>query len=85
VNVYQAEHGLSPGVYAAEAWDAGRLTAAALETAGTDRASMRAWMRTLTIHEGVARTYAFDDLGELEGGRPGLFVAAGTRWLPVPT
>ena len=35
VNVYQAEHGLSPGVYAAEAWDAGRLTAAASETAGT--------------------------------------------------
>jgi ABC-type branched-subunit amino acid transport system substrate-binding protein len=85
VNVFQAEHGLAPGVYAAEAWDAGRLTAAAFETAGTDRVSMRAWMRTLTIHEGVARTYAFDDLGELEGGRPGLFVAAGTRWLPVPT
>jgi branched-chain amino acid transport system substrate-binding protein len=84
VNVFQSEHGLAPGVYAAEAWDAGRLTASALETAGTDRASMRAWMAAFTAYEGVARSYAFDDLGELTGGRPGLFVAAGTRWLPVP-
>ena len=85
VNVFQSEHGLAPGVYAAEAWDAGRLTAAAFGTAGTDRASMRAWMGTFTTHEGVARDYAFDDLGELADGRPGLFVAAGTRWLPLPT
>jgi len=85
VNVFQSEHGLAPGVYAAEAWDAGRLTAGALESVGTDRASMRAWMRAFTAYEGVARSYAFDDQGELTGGRPGMFVAAGTRWLPVPS
>jgi ABC-type branched-subunit amino acid transport system substrate-binding protein len=84
VNVFQSEHGLAPGVYAAEAWDAGRLTASTLEASGAGRASMRAWMRTFTGYEGVARSYAFDDLGELVDGRPGLFVAAGTRWLPLP-
>ena len=85
VNVFQSEHGLAPGVYAAEAWDAGRLTASAFDTRGTDRASMRAWMRTFTAYAGVARSYTFDAVGELVDGRPGLFVAAGTRWLPVPT
>ena len=35
--------------------------------------------------EGVARRYLFDTDGELIAARPGLFVAAGTRWLPLPS
>jgi branched-chain amino acid transport system substrate-binding protein len=85
VNAYQSEHGLTPGVYAAEAWDAGRLAADAIAGGAEDRASMRGAMSTLVELDGIARTYRFDPTGELLGADPGLFVAAGTRWLPVPT
>ena len=84
VNAYQSEHGLAPGAYAAEAWDAGRLVADAIANGAVDRTAMQATFRALTTHVGVARTYAFDDDGELLGAEPGLFAAAGTRWLPLP-
>jgi hypothetical protein len=84
LNHYQSEHGLAPGVYAAEGWDAGRLAADAVRDGATDRTRMRDAFTGLTEHEGVARTYVFDDDGELVGGEPGLYVAAGTRWLSLP-
>ena len=84
VNAYQSEHGLAPGVYAAEAWDAGRLAGDAIASGAIDRTAMRAAFDGLTTYVGVARTYAFDDRGELVRAEPGLFAAAGTRWLPLP-
>jgi hypothetical protein len=83
VNAYQAEHGLTPGVYAAEGWDAGRFAADVIGGGG-DRATMRAAVGALDRRQGVARRYRFDALGELVGAQPGLYVASGTRWLPVP-
>ncbi|MGZ8601346.1 MAG: ABC transporter substrate-binding protein [Actinomycetota bacterium] len=85
LNAYQSEHGLAPGVYAAEAWDAGRLAAGAITGGALDRVAMQAAFTTFTTYEGVARTYAFDADGEVVGVEPGLFAAAGTRWLPLPT
>ena len=41
-------------------------------------------VRALTGFTGVARTYEFNDDGELVGAEPGLYVAAGTRWISVP-
>ena len=84
LNVYQSEHGLIPGIYAAEAWDAGRIVADALTSGATSRADMRTMFRSLTSYEGVARTYTFDADGEPIGIRAELFAAAGTRWLPLP-
>ena len=84
LNVYQSEHGLTPGVYAAEAWDAGRIVAGALTSGATSRADVRIIFRSLTAYEGVVRTYTFDADGEPIGIRAELFVAAGTRWLPIP-
>ena len=84
VNAYQSEHGLAPGAYAAEAWDAGRLAADAIANGAVDRTAMQAAFRALTTHVGVARTYTFDEDGELLSAEPSLFAAAGTRWLPLP-
>lgn len=84
VNAYQSEHGLTPGIYAAEGWDAGRLVAAAIVSGAVDRAGMRSAIATLSDHEGVARRYRFDAAGELVDPDVGVYVAAGTRWLPVP-
>ncbi|MGZ8629679.1 MAG: ABC transporter substrate-binding protein [Actinomycetota bacterium] len=84
VNSYQSEHGLTPGVYAAEGWDAGRLLAHAVEPGVTDRAAMRAAFATITAYQGVGRRYLFDATGELVRPSAGLYVASGTRWLPQP-
>ncbi|HET9310259.1 MAG TPA: ABC transporter substrate-binding protein [Actinomycetota bacterium] len=85
VNAYQSEHGLTPGVFAAEAWDAGRVIADAVASGAADRASMRGAFSALSTYDGVARDYVFDGEGELVGGTARLFVASGTRWLPLPT
>lgn len=84
MNTYQSEHGLVPGVYAAEAWDAGRLAAEALRSGVRDREAMRAMFVATMAFDGIARPYAFDAFGELVDAQPGLYVAAGTRWLPLP-
>lgn len=84
VNRYQSEHGLAPGAYAAEGYDAGRIAASAIMAGAHDRARMRAAFRGLQAFAGVARPYEFSPEGELLAARPGLFVAAGTRWLPLP-
>jgi branched-chain amino acid transport system substrate-binding protein len=83
VNRYQSEHGLAPGAYAAEGYDAGRIAASAILAGAHDRASMRAAFAELRAFAGVARPYEFSAGGELLSARPGLYVAAGTRWLPL--
>jgi branched-chain amino acid transport system substrate-binding protein len=85
VNAYQSEHGLAPGVYAAEAWDAGRLAGDWLAAGASDRDAVAASLALLSTFDGVARAYAFDEAGELTGAEPGLYLAAGTRWLPLPS
>ncbi len=84
VNAYQSEHGLTPGVYAAEGWDAGRLAAEAIVEGATDRAGMRAAIEATTAYQGVAERYTFDPVGELDRQVARLFAASGTRWLPQP-
>ncbi|MGH2631063.1 MAG: ABC transporter substrate-binding protein [Actinomycetota bacterium] len=84
VNAYQSEHGLAPGVYAAEGWDAGRLAAEAILEGATDRADMRAAVAADPTFEGIAGRYAFDAAGELDRQVARLFAASGTRWLPQP-
>jgi branched-chain amino acid transport system substrate-binding protein len=84
VNAYQSEHGLTPGVYAAEGWDAGRLVAGAIVEGATDRAGMRAAIAGISAYQGIARRYTFDAAGELDQQVARLFAASGTRWLPQP-
>ena len=52
MNAYQSEHGLTPGVYAAEGWDAGRLVAGAIVEGATDRADMRAALAATSAYRG---------------------------------
>jgi ABC-type branched-subunit amino acid transport system substrate-binding protein len=83
LNIYQSEHGLTPGVYAAEAWDAGHIAADAITSGTTTREGMREAFRRIDSHEGVAGTYIFDLDGEPVGLGAQVFMAAGTRWLPI--
>jgi branched-chain amino acid transport system substrate-binding protein len=83
VNLYQSDTGLAPGIYAAEGWDAGQILASALRGGVGDRAGMRSFVSDLRAHEGVSGSFEFDTAGELTHPRVGVFVAEGTRWLPL--
>ena len=83
VNAYQAAHGLTPAIYAAEAWDAARALAGELAGGASDRGQVAAWLSALERVDGVARVYTFDERGELVDPRVHLYVAAGSRWLRV--
>jgi branched-chain amino acid transport system substrate-binding protein len=84
VNAYQSKHGLAPGIYAVEAWDAGTVVAGAVITGVETRADMREAFRSITTVEGIVGTYTFDLDGEPTGIGSALYTAAGTRWLPGP-
>jgi ABC-type branched-subunit amino acid transport system substrate-binding protein len=83
VNAYQAANGLAPGIYAAEAWDAGEMVAHPLERGIHDRSGMNAAIAGLQTWDGVSGLLRFDFDGELVRPQVGLFVATGTRWLPL--
>ena len=83
VNAYQAENGLAPGIYAAEAWDAATVLGGVLTAGARDRAAVAEGLAGIEATVGVARSYAFDEAGEMVDPRVDLYAAAGSRWLPI--
>jgi branched-chain amino acid transport system substrate-binding protein len=84
INAYQSATGLAPGVYAAEAWDAGTLTAQAFHDGVRDRQQMRDYVGSLDSYDGTGGPVRFDDEGELVGPQVSVFTPSGTRWIPSP-
>jgi branched-chain amino acid transport system substrate-binding protein len=84
INAYQSTTGLAPGVYAAEAWDAGTLTAQAFHDGVRDRRQMRDYVGGVDSYEGTGGPVRFDEGGELVDPRVAVFTPSGTRWTPSP-
>ena len=84
INAYQSATGLAPGVYAAEAWDAGTLTAQAFHDGVRDRHQMRRYVGSLDSYDGTGGQVRFDDGGELVDPQISVFTPSGTRWIPSP-
>jgi len=84
INAYQSATGLAPGVYAAEAWDAGTLTAQAFHDGVRDRQQMRDYVGSLDSYDGTGGPVRFDDEGELADPQVPVFTPSGTRWIPSP-
>jgi branched-chain amino acid transport system substrate-binding protein len=84
INAYQSATGLAPGVYAAEAWDAGTLTAEALHAGVRERQQMRDYVGSLDAYDGTGGPVRFDEGGELVDPQVVVFTPAGTRWIPSP-
>jgi branched-chain amino acid transport system substrate-binding protein len=82
INAYQSATGLAPGVYAAEAWDAGSLAAGALADGVRDRTQMQAYVGPLRGLGGVGGPVAFDGDGELADPEVLVFAPSGTRRIP---
>jgi branched-chain amino acid transport system substrate-binding protein len=83
INAYQSAHGLAPGIYAAEAWDAAHALAIPLAEGARDASEVAGRLVDLDALDGVARVYRFDERGEVVHPRVDLYVAAGSRWLPL--
>jgi branched-chain amino acid transport system substrate-binding protein len=79
---YQADFGLPPGAFAAEAWDLAGMFVGALRD-GASRAEVLASLWRTDRFEGLAGTYVFQPDGELTPGsaRVRLFRDEGGRWI----
>ena len=82
INVYQSATGLAPGVYGAEAWDAGTLTARAFHDGVRNRQQMRDYVGSLDSYDGIGGPVRFDEGGELVDPQVSVFTPSGTRWIP---
>jgi hypothetical protein len=84
VHDLQAESGAPPGPLAVEAYDAGRLLIGSLEGTGGATEALASAFDDLIRFEGLAGTYAFETDGSRAPERlpPGIWRAAGSRWLP---
>ena len=82
INAYQSATGLAPGIYAAEAWDAGTLTAQAFHEGVRDRQQMRDHVGGLDSYVGTGGPVRFDEGGELVDPQVSVFTPSGTRWIP---
>lgn len=86
---YQAEHGLPPGPYAAEAWDAAKMLVRALGSGATSREEVLAYLGVSGPFQGLANRYEFERGGELASSSATVhaYRDRGGRWieLPLPT
>ncbi|TMK65927.1 MAG: hypothetical protein E6G52_04415 [Actinobacteria bacterium] len=82
---YQADYGLPPAAFSAEAWDAAGMIVRALRPGGTSRAEVLAALSEMDRYRGLAGTYVFQPDGELARGsaRVHLYRDEGGRWIPL--
>lgn len=82
---FQAEHGLPPGPYAAEAWDAAKMLVRALRSGAASREEVLAFLDASGPFQGLANRYEFAPGGEL--APPSAVVHAyrdrGSRWIEL--
>jgi branched-chain amino acid transport system substrate-binding protein len=80
---YQADFGVPPAVFAAEAWDAAGMFVRAIRQGAATRSEVLASMRDVDRFQGLAGTYEFEPDGDLAPGtaRVHLFRDEGGRWI----
>ncbi len=81
---YQADFGVPPGAFAAEAWDAAGMFVRALRAGAASGAEVLAFLWETETYRGLAGTYVFRPDGELtrSSARIRLYRDEGGRWIP---
>ncbi len=84
---YQADFGVPPGAFAAEAWDAAGMFVRALRAGAASGAEVLALLWETETYHGLAGTYVFLPDGELTRSfaRVRLYRDEGGRWIPLRT
>jgi ABC-type branched-subunit amino acid transport system substrate-binding protein len=82
---YQADFGVPPGAFAAEAWDAAGIFVRAFRAGGASADAVRAILWGTETYRGLANTYAFQPDGELTRSSAPirLYRDEGGRWIPL--
>lgn len=80
---FQADFGLPPGPYAAEAWDVAHMLLGAFRGGARTRADVLAALGGPGSYQGLAGSYPFGPDGAVKPGRANLFVDEGGRWIPL--
>jgi len=82
---YQSEHGVAPGAYAVEGWDAAHVILRALRDSGTSRSEVGSWLDVVAAHDGLSRVYRFGTDGELvqPGSAVRIYRLVGGRWVAI--
>jgi branched-chain amino acid transport system substrate-binding protein len=82
---YQSQHGVAPGPYAVEAWDAAHVILRALADGQTTRSQVAGSLEHVTEVEGLEGTHRLGDDGEPLEPRAllRLYVVLGGRWIPA--
>jgi ABC-type branched-subunit amino acid transport system substrate-binding protein len=83
---YQADFGLPPGPYAAEAWDVARMFVQAFRVGASSRADVLSALSSRDHFDGLANEYRFLPGGDLAPSAAAihLFRDQGGRWIPLP-
>jgi len=83
---YQADFGVPPAAFAAEAWDAAGMFVRAFRTGTSSRSEVLASLWGRDRYPGLANTYVFEPTGELAPGaaRVHLYRNTARRWMPFP-
>jgi branched-chain amino acid transport system substrate-binding protein len=82
---YQSQHGVAPGAYAVEAWDAAHMVLRALEGGGITRTQVARSLEQVSVIHGLEGTRRFSSEGEPLDPRAllHLYVVSGGRWVPA--
>jgi branched-chain amino acid transport system substrate-binding protein len=82
---YQSQHGVAPGPYAVEAWDAAHVILRALADGETTRSQVAGSLGQVTEVQGLERTHRLGADGEPLDPRAllRLYVVRGGRWTPA--
>jgi branched-chain amino acid transport system substrate-binding protein len=82
---YQSQHGVAPGAYAVEAWDAAHMILRALDGGQTSRSQVARSLEDVTEVQGLEGTHRLGTDGEPLNPRAllRLYVVRGGRWTPA--
>jgi hypothetical protein len=82
---YQSEHGVAPGAYAVEGWDAAHVILRAVGAGGITRSLVARSLDALTVVDGLEGTHRFGANGEPLEPRAllRLYRVEGGRWVPA--
>ena len=82
---YQSQHGVAPGAYAVEAWDAAHVILRALDGGRATRAQVARSVAQVTEVQGLEGTHRLGDGGEPLDPRAllHLYAVRGGRWVPA--
>ena len=82
---YQADFGVPPGAFAAEAWDAAGMFVRGLRAGAASGDEVLAFLWETEMYRGLVGTYVFQPDGELtrSSARVRLYRDEGGRWIPL--